>query len=466
MLVKLPTYQAAVLQNPYEHFAMFGGYGVGKSFTGAQWSINRMIERPDLTGLIGANTYDQLSQATLRELFLWLDSYGIEYVIDQRPPKDWGITRKAFKSYKNILSVRIDPKIITTVFTRVMSKPNALRGVNCSWYWMDEARDTPRNTFDVILSRLREDNHYRRGLLTSTTNGEDWAYENFVLKASRTRGSCHIPSQASVDAGINPKEWLQQMLDLFDPLTAEQELWARHVDVLGGRAYYAFGKHNRKPCPWGQTEIDKSRPVIVGMDFNYDPAPMLWVVGQLGPDGTEYEDHMHWFLEVEGRQVSTRAQTRTLVDLVGADCFYQMFGDASGARGSTSNAGEHDFAQIADEMDQLGVSRTIDFDEANPRVIDRVQNMNRLAKSASGKVLMTYNKDRCPRLHADVRKVGWRKTIVGRGKLDDKGDHTLTHASDAAGYAAWKVLPFARRGYVGENIAGSEGRSEIAALRG
>lgn len=460
----MPSYQGAVLKNPYEHFAFFGGFGVGKSFTGAHWAVQRMIERPDLTGLIGANTYDQLSQATLRELFLWLDTYGIEYVIDQRPPRDWGIARKAFKSYKNILSLKIDPKVITTVFTRVMSKPNPLRGVNCSWYWMDEARDTPRNTFEVILSRLREDNHYRRGLLTTTTNGEDWAFENFVAKASKTRGSCHVPSQASVDAGINSPEWLKAMQELFDPLTAEQELNAGHVDVLSGRAYHSFGKHNAKACPWGDAAPNPARPLIVGMDFNYDPAPMVWVVGQLGPTGSQWENAIHWFGEIAKRQTSTREQTRVLVDIYGKAFFYQCYGDASGTRGSTSNQGEHDYAQMADELDGLEVGFTIDVDQSNPRVVDRVTNMNRLARNAAGEVSMTYDKQACPHLHTDVRKVAWRKTLVGKAKLDDKGDHKLTHASDAAGYAVWKVLPLARRGILVPSVSGSEALRNVRAI--
>ncbi len=463
---RLTDYQLDAFDNPFEHFCFFAGVGTGKTFTGSHWAISRMFERPDLTGLIGANTYDQLSQATLRELFYWLDKYGIEYVIDRQPPRDWGQIRRVFKTYHNVLSLRIVPGIITTVFTRVMSKANPLRGTEFSWYWMDETRDTPKNTFDVVLSRLRESNDYRRGFTTTTPNGEDWSYETFVAKGDHKHGCMHVATEESVRCGLNDQGWLDNMLANYDELTAQQELFAEHVDVLGGRAYYAFGKHNRRACPWGQTDIDPTRNVIVGMDFNYDPAPMLWVVGQLGPEGTEHEDSIHWFLEIEGRQVSTRQQTRVLIETVGTDCFYQMYGDASGARGSTSNAGEHDFAQIADEMDIAGVGRTIDFDEANPRVIDRVQNMNRLAKAVSGKVSMTYSKDRCPRLDADMRKVGWRKTIVGRGKLDDKGDHTLTHAGDAAGYAAWKVLPFVRRGDMPTGIPSSGARGEIAHLGG
>jgi hypothetical protein len=191
---------------------------------------------------------------------------------------------------------------------------------------------------------------------------------------------------------------------------------------------------------------------------------MVWMIGQLGPTGTEFEDCIHWFDELAGRQVSSRQQTQALIQRYGQAFFYQCYGDASGGRGSTSNAGEHDYNQIAEEFDEAGCGRTIDYDQANPRVQDRVANMNRLAKNSLGKVTMTYDKQRCPHFHADVRKVGWRKTLQGRGKLDDKGDHNLTHASDGAGYAAWKLFPFARRGDLGHHIPTSDALNEVRSI--
>lgn len=455
---RLADYQNGVLYNPFEAFAFFGGVATGKTYTGSHWVIMRAFERPDLSGLIGANTYDQLSQASLRELFYWLDHYGIPYVIDQRPPAHWGLTRRVFKTYRNILSLRMVPGVITTIFTRVMGDANPLRGVEFSWAWLDETRDTPNDTYKVVLSRLREDPKYRRVLITSTTAGEDWAYENFVTKAEYPlRGAMHVPTSDSVRCGIISPEFLQMLQSNYDPLFADQELGAKHVDVLGGRAYHGFGKWNAVPCPWGDTEPNPDRPLVVGEDFNYDPAPMVWMVGQLGPEFTEHENHIHWFGEIVGRQRSTREQTRALMQAY-PGFYYQCFGDASGERGSTSNQGDTDYSQQAEEFDESNVGWSIDVDHANPRVIDRVSNMNRLAKDANGEVHMTYDKQACPHFHADVRKVGWRKTVQNKAKLDDKGDHNLTHATDGGGYAVWKLLPNMKRGELPPATPGSTAR--------
>ena len=207
--VSVAPWQLVSLYNPYEHFAMFAGVATGKTYTGSHFAIKMVQEHPDKTGLVGANTYDQMTQATLRELLYWLDFYNIDFVIDRRPPEGWGI-RKQFKRYGNILTIRT-PNGAATVFTRTLSKPNALRGIEISWYWIDETRDTPANTHDVLLSRMRESS-FRKGLITTTTNGEDWSYKRFMntsrLSNKYLYGSMHVKTSESVAAGIITQDYL------------------------------------------------------------------------------------------------------------------------------------------------------------------------------------------------------------------------------------------------------------------
>lgn len=434
---KLTTYQAAAVFNPFNHFAYYGGIATGKTYTGAHFAIRMIREHPDKTGFIGANSYDQLSQATLREFFYWLDEYGFEYVVDQRPPSSWG-GRRSFKKYNNIISVR-GPLGPITIFTRVLSDPNPLRGMEFSWYWIDESRDTPENTHDVILSRLRESD-LMKGLITTTTNGEGWDYKRFVLGADgKIYNHMHIPTIESVKAGIISKEFYFSLLKSYSPLMAEQELFAQHVNIIGGRAYYASSSKNKMAAaPWGDTHPNPERPLIVGCDFNFQPAPCVWVVGQIGPYG--YEDKIHWFKEVSDTQVSTKQLTRKLMTEF-PGFFYEIYGDASGNRGTTSNAGETDYNQMAETLAEEGCMFTIDVDQSNPMVKDRVENMNAKLCSYDGTISMTYDPQGCPLLDADLRLVGWKQTSSGKGILSDNGDKQRTHSSDGAGYALFKKLP-------------------------
>lgn len=455
--VKLAPYQFVAMVNPFTHFAMLAGVGVGKSYTGSHFAIKMIREHPELTGFIGANTYDQLSQATLKEFFYWLDAYGgFEFVSDRKPPPDWKPPFK-LKKYANTVHVR-NKKTgqVTLIFTRVLAKGDKLRGIEFSWYWIDETRDTPRNTHDVILSRLRE-SEFVKGLITTTPNGRDWVYERFKpIMGNRLYGSMHVKTEESVRYGIIPQAFYDALRATYSPMMAAQELDAMHVNVNAGRAYYTASDKNRtRRAPWGDTHPDPSRPLIIGCDFNYSPAPCVWVVGQNGP--AEYHDNIHWFEEISGVERSTVDMARTLGTRFG-DFFLRIFGDVSGGKGTTSNAGEHDYAQINQTLSAMGVPFSIDFDQANPLVRDRVENMCRMLYSASGEILMTYNPELCPLFDLDMNTVGWRQPKgygSGKGKLDSGGNVNATHASDAGGYAVYKVNPPKVRQQIIESVPSS-----------
>jgi hypothetical protein len=428
-------------------------HNCGKTYTGAQFAVFNFINHPDKTGLIASNNHDQLSQATLRELFYWLDAYGLEYVVDRIPPAAWGVPRR-FKTYRNILSVR-NPRNgkVAHAFVRILSDADALRGIEISWYWLDETRDTPEDTHDVVISRMRE-SEYKKGIITTTTNGEDWSFRRFVKGARRNDflyGSMHVKTIESVKLHIIDQSYYDSMARSYSPLKAAQELDAQHVNLLGGRAYYTAGSDNtRSIAPWGDAVPNRERPLIVGCDFNFSPAPCIWMIGQIGPNvfgpnGEHFGSMIHWFGEIAEPEMSSAGMAMILINRY-PEFFYRVFGDCSGGIGTTSNAGVTDYDQIASVFQQARVGYSIDYfqseESQNPKVKARVENMNRLFKNALGEVRMTYNKDSCPYFHDDIKIVGWKTTTQGgRGKLSDGGDHLRTHATDAAGYAVYKLLP-------------------------
>ena len=451
MRVELAPWQHAAVVSPYQHTALFGGVATGKTRSLAAFDMRMFTERPEVPGFVGANTYDQLNQATLKELFFWLEEAGFDYVIHRKPPASWGKPSLHLPRYHNVLSVRVGGKRVACAFTRVLSDADALRGIQFGWYTLDETRDTPRDSHDVILSRMRR---YPdpRGLIGSTTNGEDWGYQRFALakKGQRLYGSLHVPTTESVRLGIVSQQFLDTMLASYSELMAQQEIHAMHVNVGGGRAYYSFGEWNRKAlAPWGDAFPSHERPLIVGCDFNFDPAPHVWMVGQIGPpvygpSGVFFGNRIHWFGEIAKTRASTPEMALALVGRY-PGYTYRIFGDRSGARATTSNAGRTDYAQIAEVLHEAQATFSIDSDQgSNPLVRNRVENMNRLARDARGVTLMTYNPHACPHFDSDVKMTGWKVNLgnKGQGKLDDGGNKNLTHASDGAGYAAYKLFPF------------------------
>lgn len=457
--IKLADWQLSVLNTKYDHFCFFGGVATGKSFTGSQFVIKMVLQHPHLTGFIGANDYNQLSQVSMRELFYWLSEYGFQFVSDRLPPPEWGQTKK-FKDYKNVLSIR-NPFTgnVTHIFTRILSDPDALRGLEFSWYWLDETRDTEEYAHDMILARMRESPTVAKGLVTTTTNGDDWVHSRFKpIRGSTMYGSMHVATKRSVDWGIITGHYYRTLLRTYSPLMAEQELFAHHVNVRGGRAYYSAGPWNEKRrAPWGDERPNPAMPLVIGCDFNFQPAPMVWMVGQVGPvkDGKDWSQHIHWFGEISETEISSADMAMRLIQQY-PGFFYEMYGDMSGNIGTTSNAGNTDFNQIGITMMENNQQYTLHVEQLeaeesrqNPRVKDRIENMNAKLRNAIGETTMTYNPDTCPHFHGDMKMVGWKKNVNrGQGKLDDHGDYKRTHASDGAGYAVWKKFPPGRRAFL------------------
>lgn len=438
---RLGAWQSVALESPFVHTALFGGVATGKSFTGSHFVIKMIREHPDLTGFVGANNYDQLTQATLRELMYWLDAYGFQYVIDKRPPAAWK-TKVKFKTYNNILSVMYRGNVVT-IFTRVLGKGDPLRGLEFSWYWLDETRDTPQDTHNTVLARMRE-SEFTAGLITTTPNGKDWTFDRFVAGSdeSGVYGSLHVPTSESLKVGLITQAYYHTLLRSYSTLLARQELGAEHLNVAEGRAYYAAGEYNEAiVSPWGDAQPTRERALIVGCDFNFNPAPMSWVFMQEGPDGA-HEEKVHVFSEMTRVNMGTKEMTQLMVSMF-PGFHLRIFGDASGKNQTTSNAGNSDYLQMQEALNEAGISYTLDIDPANPRVRDRVENVNRLCRNAIGETLLTYNPEQCPTLAKDCEQVQWNKQS---GKLDAGKDGLLTHASDALGYPLAKIRPFGHQG--------------------
>jgi hypothetical protein len=430
--IHLHPWQAAVVKNPFTHYAFFGGVAVGKTFTGSHFALENIDTMPDESGLIGANTYNQLSQATLREFFYWLDYYGYKWVADKRPPRHWG-GRREFKSYANIISVKAKNRLVT-IFTRVMSKPNPLRGIEFSWYWMDEVRDTPQNTHDVIVSRLRESKKIR-GLVTSTTNGEDWSYERFIVKNPKdlTYGFTHVATIEAVKAGIITQEFYDQLLKTYSKVTAAQELDAKHVNIAEHPVYYAYGDHNvRDTSPLTRDGgIHPALPIIVAMDFNL--TPMCWTLGQnAGPN-------WYWHDEIHLEHSHTPEAALELVERVkGHPAGIVICGDATSNAGQRAAAGQSDYDIVGQILDANSIRWTSRTPSCNPTVKDRVNAVNAVLRSASGQVSM-WHSPKCRNLQRDLSQVAWKKGATLILDSGPKGD--MTHASDGIGYAICEITP-------------------------
>lgn len=274
-----------------------GGYGSGKTHMLGVIAYTFAVKFPEVRGIIGANTYNQLSQSTMRQVFKVWKTFGITeyteanpngmYVVNKIPPKHFKNFGDVYLKYDGILTF-INGH---TIYLVTLENADAQQGKEVGYCLLDETRDTREyDVKDTMLSRLRQ--------LGITINGKnvnplyaftspakvDWINKWFTLDKMTEQINAKIYSDTTyfhhVDSMINVvisstyhnKHNLPE--DYFDRLrfsnTSERYdsiIYANPFGRVGGEYYGSFERKKHV----GKAEYDPTLPIHLSFDFNYVP---------------------------------------------------------------------------------------------------------------------------------------------------------------------------------------------------
>jgi hypothetical protein len=107
-----------------------------------------------------------------------------------------------------------------------------------------------------------------------------------------------------------------------------------------------------------------------------------------------------------------------------------VYPDATGASRKTSSS-RSDHQILRDSHFKIKARRK------NPAVRDRVNAVNNILLVRDGK--SRFSIENCPKLVSDLERVVWKSGDI------DKSDSSLTHMSDALGYAVHLLFPIVAR---------------------
>jgi predicted phage terminase large subunit-like protein len=149
-----------------------------------------------------------LQDATLR-MFLGLCETG-------------GILRRFNKS--DMIAHLVDGK---TILLRSADEPDRLRGPNLGWFYLDEAALMSRETWLIMIGRLRE--QPGRAWATTTPRGFDWLYETF----NKQDENHQIIRSSTRDNVYNPPGFLESLLEAYPAEWQAQEVEGEFVSTAG-----------------------------------------------------------------------------------------------------------------------------------------------------------------------------------------------------------------------------------------
>jgi len=465
--------QFRFLRSRAKFAGLFGGIGSGKSHVGCFWAMTKALRNPHCLGLIGANSYRQLKDSTLRTFEETLKRYGVGYRF-RASEMDFRLGNGA------------------TILCRSMENVDLFRGTELGWFYLDELRETRVEAWQVVKGRLRSDRVDRReGRVTSSPNGFDWIYREFVRKpADPATADAYRNHEAffarTADNHHLPPDYLAALAASYDPLLAEQELDGRFVNTTAGRIYAAF---DRRIHVSAEAELDPSLPILWALDFNV--TPMTAVIAQMEGRGEGYggaslrvvdeiwlenagtaimcEAMEHWLAErgtsrapialatppgtippggfhTSGRVRAGGPSRRTAslredrgsarpLDRRSSPLAAPLlvFGDAAGAARSTS--GRSDYAIIRAFFPQAAIR----VGASNPPRRDRYNAVNLALRDTRGRVRLRVH-PRCGHLIDDLEQLVYQPGT----SMPDTADPLRGHIADALGYLVAKMMPAGR----------------------
>jgi hypothetical protein len=461
---KALSHQKSALMCDKKNIFLGGGVGCGKTDTGSVWTRRKVNSTPpDVVGMIVANSYSQLIDSTLRNMYKNFNNWGLD-VLPETLPR--GHKPFSIKIWNGIQGHWVE------ILCRSLDSYQLLSGTEVGWVWVDECWMTKKEAIDVLVARLRDDRMgveeipYKSGtikipgnqiLYTTTLDEPDtWMYELFVENFDPTE--MEVFYATTYDNEVNlPAGYIDTLKAMYTKQMFARMVMSKWVSASEHLIYHAF---DRKLHESTRAEFDDNLPIIWTHDFNIGvDKPMSSALGQLkkgrhvidvnketGKVNYIVRPEVHWFDEI----VIDTADTNDIVNEFKSRQWYKeaqrknlpiiIYGDASGkSRDTRSKTTDYKILQDAGFTDQRQPL-------ANPRIRDRHNSVNAMLQNALGDVRTKIH----PRCKTIIR--GLETTHLKPGAQYLEVETKSQHVTTAIGYYYAKEWPIEKPQIISQGV--------------
>lgn len=287
---------------------------------------------------------------------------------------------------------------------------DSLRGISISFLVCDEIQDIPIEVIDMVLRPAMGD-QMADGIFIGTPKGKGANTAYMLYMRGKTEPDWESWHFTTEQGGNVPREEIEAARRVMSPKQFEQEYLASFVTMMG-RVYYAFDIDESV----NREIVDRGGPILVGMDFNV--SKMCAALCQETPEG-----HLEVFDEFALVDSNTREMCQTIKDKYPNREIIIYPDPAGSARKTSADLGRTDHTIMKEEF-----KFTVLAKPKHPKVVDRINNLNSLLKTAEG--------DRKLKISTQCKEV--IKCLDGQvykkdTSIPDK-DGGLDHMNDALGY--------------------------------
>ena len=404
---KMTLYQEDYLPHQWEFItskkpinALVGGFGSGKTYAFLHKTfINHIKKRNDKdisNGWVIYPTYElaeELFVQPMREIF---ERNGINYT--------YNVQKHKFKTPYGIIKIY------------QLQKPQRIIGAELTYIGFDEFDVESWKNCDIAykkaIGRMRGSDNCEVYIVT-TPEGFAYTHHQFVENANDSK---HLVHGKTTDNVYLPDSYVDLIEANYDKSMLQAYRDGQFVNISALSTYHSFERSkNVQEC-----EYDRSKPVLVGMDFNVSPFEAVCV--HIYQDKPKIRVFDTITLNHQGGGDLLTQRMCDTIKRKYPNSEYVIYPDASSMQRGTSSA--HSDLDII-KMNGFKVK----LRKTNPLVIDRVNSMNLMLE---GNMIIS---PRCKTLIQDLEKVTNKQ---GTREID-KSNKNLSHSSDALGYlTAWE----------------------------
>ena len=430
------SHQIAIMVSEKPEIFAGCGVGSGKTFIGSSWILKKSNESPkDILGLIGANSYQQLLDSTLRRVYLQFQEWGVIVHPKERPRTAHPFSLKIWMG---------EAKGWQEILCRSLESYEKIAGVELGWAWLDEVWDTKEEAFKVIQQRVRDKRMPNPQTLYTTTLDDisSVIYKYFVENYNEKLMDVIYATTYANAHNLEPN-YIDKLKSSLSKPEFQRMVLSMWVSLTGGLIYHAFDRNKHIK----EVEIDPSLPLNFCFDFNIsegNPYSTCITQDKIGQDGRPD-------IRVVDEIVAETASTNEMIDEFEARGYNEhsagvcIYGDATGrARDTRSKGSDYDIIK------ERGY-RNIQVPLANPPIRSRHNAVNAVLCNAAGEVSVTID-PKCKTL-----ATGLATTKYKSGFLEQETYHQ--HITTAFGY-------YIARKYPVKKISHDKIENKIISIRG
>lgn len=421
---------------------LVGGYGVGKTRMLCMRMIALALHNAPVPVAIVSPTYPMAKKTVIPTVEAILDN--LQQWFDYWRARNWRMSKLTWTQLKNApheFHIEYHQEGRRSVRAQLIvysgEEPNNLKGTNLAAAGIDEPFIQEFAVFDQMFVRCRHPHSRRREInLTGTPEQLNWGYD-LAEGDLRSKYDVGLVQASTLENKALPQDYLETLVEAWDPRVAEAYLHGRFVNLAHGLVYYSFNRNENVV----ELEMPNNAELGAGMDFNVDPmsSAVFWVVKHGN------NRHIHFFDEIELPNSDTQEMAGELkarygtAGIITPHCAKKdlvwvkrplrtIYPDSNAGRATNAPGGKTDY----DYLREAGFEVDID-PRGNGLRRDRYNAVNGLLRPNGGRVRMTIS-PRC-------KKLIKYQMLYAHELMKKDSQKAMGHLLDARDYPVVRLFP-------------------------